>query len=206
MRRIQDIPAPRIAAIYCRVSSQQQSTEDRVSLDTQEAEARKWCAARGWGVDNEYIYHEVHTGEDLWQRKVLQQLLEDAKSRQFGLVLAHSVDRLSRDATAVHVGIITDQLDRAGVAFDFVTEAFEASPIGFLMLQVRGFAAGIENERRRERFMRATRAKAISGKLIPGGRPLYGYQWGPERSPLGKLTKERLVPDPVTAPIVVRIY
>jgi DNA invertase Pin-like site-specific DNA recombinase len=47
MRRIQDIPAPRIAAIYCRVSSRQQSTEDRVSLDTQEAEGRKWCAANG---------------------------------------------------------------------------------------------------------------------------------------------------------------
>src|SRR5260221_8439811 len=152
------------------------------------------------------MYHEVHTGEDLWQRKVLQQLLEDAKSRRFGLVLAHSVDRLSRDQTAVHLGIITDQLENAGVAFNFVTEAFEATPLGFLTMQLRGFAAGIENERKRERVKRANRAKAVRGQLIPGKRPLYGYQWGPERTPLGKLTKERMVSDPVTAPIVVRIY
>src|SRR5260221_2216183 len=178
-RRIQDIPPPHIAAIYCRVSSRQQSTEDKVSLETQEAEGRAWCAANGWGVDNDCVYHEVHTGEDLWQRKVLQQLLEDAKARRFGLVLAHSVDRLSRDQTAVHLGIITDQLDNAGVAYDFTTEAFKANALGFLTLQLRGFAAGIENERKRERVKRATRAKAVRGVLIPGKRPLYGYQWGP---------------------------
>ncbi len=205
-RRIQDIPAPRVAAIYCRVSSQQQSTEDKVSLATQDAEGRVWCAARGWAVENAYVYHEVHSGEDLWERKVLQQLLEDAKSRRFGLVLSHSVDRLSRDKTAVHLGIITDQLDRAGVTYDFTTEAFESSPLGFLTMQIRGFAAGIENERKRERVMRATRAKAVGGAPIPGGRCLYGYQWGPERAPSGKLAKKRLLPDPITAPIVVRIY
>src|SRR5260221_10567642 len=152
------------------------------------------------------MYHEVHTGEDLWQRRVRQHPSEAPKSRRFGLVLAHSVDRLSRDQTAVHLGIITDQLENAGVAFNFVTEAFEATPLGFLTMQLRGFAAGIENERKRERVKRANRAKAVRGQLIPGKRPLYGYQWGPERTPLGKLTKERMVPDPLTAPVVVCIY
>jgi site-specific DNA recombinase len=205
-RRFQDVPAPRVAAIYCRVSSKQQNTEDKVSLETQEAEARKWCAAHGWAVDDKHVYREIHTGEDLWERRVLQQLLADAKVRPFGLMLSHSVDRLSRDKTAVHLGIITDQLERAGVAFDFVTEAFESTPLGFLTMQIRGFAAGMENERRKERTMRANQAKALGGKLIPGPRPLYGYQWGPERSRLGKLLKIRLVIDPVTSRVVIRIY
>src|SRR5260370_35604237 len=132
------------------------------------------------------MYHEVHTGEDLWQRKVLQQLLEDAKSRRFGLVLAHSVDRLSRDQTAVHLGIITDQLENAGVAFNFVTEAFEATPLGFLTMQLRGFAAGLENQRKTARGKRPNRPQAVPGHPIPGKPPPDGYQCGPEPTPLGK--------------------
>src|SRR5580765_2447249 len=34
----------------------------------------------------------------------------------------------------------------------------------------------------------------------------YGYQWGPERDERGQLLKQRMLPDPVTAPIVERLF
>src|SRR5690348_12697905 len=98
-----DVPLPHVAAIYRRVSSVKQSAEDKFSLDTQLAEARAWCAAHGWETSEHLIYTDVWTGEDLWQRTALMRLLEDVDARRVGLVLAHAVDRLSRDTTGAHL-------------------------------------------------------------------------------------------------------
>jgi DNA invertase Pin-like site-specific DNA recombinase len=103
---IADIPLPRVAAIYRRVSSLKQSAEDKYSLDTQLGDARAWCAAQGWDTCEQHVYTDVWTGEDLWQRPGLMRLLEDVDARRVGLVLAHAVDRLTREQTGGHLAII----------------------------------------------------------------------------------------------------
>jgi site-specific DNA recombinase len=190
-------PLPRIAALYPRVSTRQQDAADKTSLATQEQGCHTQALADGFAVEERYIFRERHSGEEWYERPELTRLREAARRGEFAAVYVHSVERLSRDP--IHLGIILDELTRAGVKVVFVTEDLEDSPDAALIRFIKGYAGKVENERRKERSVRAKRERARQGKLIPSNRPLYGYRWANER-------KEAQVPDPLTAPIVRRIY
>jgi site-specific DNA recombinase len=79
-------------AIYARYSSDQQrdaSIEDQIQL-CQERAVRE-----GWRVRQCYTDHAI-SGASLI-RPGVQALLQDAYAGQFGIILAESIDRLSRD-------------------------------------------------------------------------------------------------------------
>jgi site-specific DNA recombinase len=175
-------------------------------MKTQEAGERAWALANGYAVDEQCIYRERHSAEEYYERPELTRLRADAKARKFALVVVHSVERLARDA--IHLGIIIEELDRVGVKVHFVTEPIDNdSPDGQLIRFVRAYAGKIENERKKERTMRTMRERARRGRPIPGCRIPYGYLPGPERDTrTGRLTKEKLLPNPRTAPVVVRIF
>lgn len=205
MHRISELPPlPHIAAIYCRVSTESQATDDKTSPETQIRTCRQWCAENGWLVDEAHIYQDAHSGEEWFERPRLRALLDAAKHRAFGMVVALSVDRLTRNAS--HMVILLDELERAGVALDFVTEKLEDTPEGRLMLSVRAYAAEVENARRRERMLRNMRARVARGKPNPSNRATYGYQWADERDNEGRLLKLRMVERPETAAVVRRIW
>jgi site-specific DNA recombinase len=197
-------PLPKAAAIYTRVSTKEQAENGKTSPQTQQDGCRAWASANGFAVADSLLFHDSHTGEELWERPHLTRLCAAAKARQFAVVVCHSVDRLSRDP--LHLGILLDEMALLDVEVQFVTEEVDDTPDGALVRFVKGYAAKIESERRKERTMRAVRARAQAGKLIPSSRPPYGYQFGPEVDGSGRLTKVRLVIDPATAPIVVRIF
>lgn len=114
------------------------------------------------------------------------------------------MDRLSsQDA---HVYILDEEFNRAGISMAFATEDFEQTAIGRFVRSAKVLAAAIEVEKIRERTVRGRIARVRDGKLLPGGKPLYGYQWPEERDHKGKLIKGRLVEDPLTAPVVRRIF
>jgi site-specific DNA recombinase len=195
---------PQVAAIYTRVSSKRQGEDDKTSLETQEAACRALATAEGFPVSVEHTYIDVHTGEELHERRALSALREAAKRHEFARLYVNSTDRLSRDP--IHLGIVVDEMERAGVTYTFVIDPLDDSQEGQIIRFVKGISSKVDNAKRREATMRGRRGRAERGKLIPGARPLYGYTFGPERDREGKLTKERLVPDQVTAPIVRRIY
>ena len=64
---------------------------------------------------------------------------------------------------------------------------------------MRGFMAEVERVKIRERTNRGRRARAAGGKMMPGPRPLYGYQWRDS-------DRSALEPNPETAPVVQRIF
>src|SRR5260370_23412875 len=152
------------------------------------------------------MYGERDRAEEYYERPELTRRRADAKAHKFALVIVHSVERLARDA--IHLGIISEELYRVGVKVHFVTEPIDNdSPDGQLIRFVRAYAGKIENERKKERTMRTMRERARRGKPIPGCRIPYGYVAGPERDTrTGRLTKEKLLPHPLTAPVVVRIF
>jgi site-specific DNA recombinase len=197
-------PLPRVAALYLRVSSKAQAEDDKTSLETQEAECRAIAAAQGIVIAEAHVYRETCTAEDYYERPVLLKVREAAASGAFGVVLVHAVDRLSRDPN--HLLVALTELERAGIEVRFAIESLEDTPEGRLIAYVKGFAAQMENRMRKERTLRAKRARVAKGYLLPGNRPLYGYQWGPERDERGQLLKQRMLPDPVTAPIVERLF
>jgi site-specific DNA recombinase len=191
------------AAIYTRVSSLQQERQG-ASLETQEAACRQYCAGQGWLVLESHVYRETHKRSLLHERPLMTRLREAAREGAFDIVVCYCVDRLSsQDA---HVYILDEEFGRAGVEMAFATEDFEQSAIGRFVRSAKVLAAAIEVEKIRERTVRGRIARVESGKLIPGGKPLYGYQWADERDHKGKLIRGRLVEDPATAPTVRRIF
>jgi len=104
----------------------------------------------------------------LWERPELTRLREAARARQFGVLVCHSIDRLSRDP--IHLGILLDELARIGIPAEFVTEALDDTPEAALIRFIKGYAGKVENERRRERQIRATHARAERGFPIATGR------------------------------------
>jgi site-specific DNA recombinase len=187
------------AAIYCRISSEKQ--EGNWSLGTQEEACRRCAADRGYAVAG--VYTEIYTGSNLWDRPRLNEVRDLVRRGEVAIVIAYAIDRLSRDAAHLH--ILIDEAERHGVAIAFATESLDSSPIGKVMLSLRGFAAEVEREKIIERTRRGLRARAAAGKLR-ASRPLFGYRW-PIEVIDGEATtiRDRYEVDPATAPMVVRI-
>ena len=65
------------AALYIRVSTEEQGKDDKVSLAYQEERCRAYCAARGYEVVQ--LYADVHSGRK-WNRPELQRMLDAARN------------------------------------------------------------------------------------------------------------------------------
>ena len=181
------------AVVYCRVSSAGQ--EDNSSLETQEAACRAHAADRGWQVVD--VFREVHTGAELFERPQLARLREVLRGDAVDVVLAHAIDRLSRNQA--HLGFLLSEWDHQGVRLELTTEDLDETPEGRLLQSVRGFVAEVERLKIWERTQRGTRARAESGKPLVGCRPPFGYRWRDAK-------KTGLIPDPDRAAVVRRIF
>lgn len=190
---LQSLPQDCRVAIYCRVSSTGQ--EDNSSLATQEDRCRDFATANEWTIEE--VFHDVHTGSEWRERAGLTRLRANAREKKYDVVLAYAVDRLSRKQS--HLAILAEELEQAGIALEFVTERFEDTAVGEFIRNAKAFAAEIEREKISERTVRGRIERVRSGKLIPGGKPLYGYRWR-------DADKGQLVEDSVTAPVVRRVF
>ena len=184
---------PKRVAIYCRVSSAGQ--EDNSSLATQEASCRSYAAEHNWEIAG--IYKEIFTGAELFDRPQLGRLRESVRAGEAEIVLAHALDRVSRNQA--HLGFLLSEWDHHGARLELVTEAFDETPEGRLLQSVRGFVAEMERLKIRERTQRGTRARVEAGKPLVGCRPPYGYQWADSE-------KSRLHLRPENAAVVRRIF
>jgi site-specific DNA recombinase len=159
------------AAIYLRVSTEEQARPDKVSLQTQEASCRAYCGDKGYIISHVYSDPGA-TGGDM-ERPGLQTLLEDGRSGLYDVAVCYCVDRLARDQNIV--GVVDYALDRAGARLEFATEDFADSPIGKLMRQIKGYAAEEERAKIRTRVRMGRRGRAERGLSNATTAP-YGYQ------------------------------
>lgn len=100
---------PRVA-LYCRVSTLDQSTEFQL-LDL-----RRYVSDRGWQIFREYCDNGISGTKD--SRPALNQLMDDARKRRFDCVLVWRFDRFARSTK--HLKIRTQKPHSYGV--------FEGSP------------------------------------------------------------------------------
>jgi site-specific DNA recombinase len=181
------------AAIYCRVSTEDQEREG-TSLQTQLEASLKYCQNRDYQVA--YHFSETYSGLTL-ERPKLNELRELVRNKQTDVIVIYCLDRLSRDPT--HGVILTQELERHGVKLEAVTEDVDNSELGKLISYIRGFASKLEAEKIRERTTRGKRAYVQQGKLPIGtGKGLYGYKWDKE-------TKKR-IPVEFEVKVVQRIF
>ena len=161
------------AAIYCRVSTDNQEREG-TSLYSQKETCLLKASELGYDVPEEYIFQEVWTGAET-DRPQLNELRELVKRQLIDAVICLSADRLARNP--IHIAIIAEECDRRETELLFITEPLDSSPEGALIRYVKGYAAQIEREKIRERSIRGKKAKAREGKMSTGGSKLFGYYY-----------------------------
>jgi len=162
------------AAIYCRVSTDNQEAEG-TSLQTQLEACLKYCQDKGYEV--RYRFSETYSGLTL-DRPKLNHLRELVRNGEIDVIVVYCLDRLSRDPT--HGVILTQELEKHRVGLEAVTEDVDNSELGKLISYIRGFASKLEAEKIRERTIRGKRARAREGRIPSGsGKNIYGYDYVP---------------------------
>jgi DNA invertase Pin-like site-specific DNA recombinase len=78
------------AALYARVSTDQQTTENQLK------ELREVALRMGWKLDGEYIDHGISGAKGRDKRPAFDKLLKAAARKEFDVIMAWSVDRLGR--------------------------------------------------------------------------------------------------------------
>jgi len=164
------------AAIYCRVSTEDQEREGTSLISQKEACLRK-TQELGYTVSEEFIILETYSGLAL-DRPKLSQLRQWVIDKEVDAVVAYTLDRLSRDP--VHFIILQEEMERSGVDLILVTESLDNSDLGLLITHIKGYAAKLEAEKIKERTMRGKRFRALAGKLPANSHArLYGYSYIP---------------------------
>ena len=162
------------AAIYCRVSTDNQEAEG-TSLQTQLESCLKYCMDKGYDVA--YRFSESYSGLTL-DRPKLNELRELVRNEAIDVLLVYCLDRFSRNAT--QGVILRDELDKYHVTLESITEDIDKTPLGEAITFLRGTFAQIEAEKIKERTMRGKRARAREGRMPMGsGIGFYGYDYIP---------------------------
>ena len=183
-------------AIYTRKSCEDGLELEYNSLDAQYDSAEAYIrsqASNGWRVIPKRYDDGGFSGGNV-NRPALKALMRDIENGEVDVVVVYKIDRLSRS-----LGDFTDLskiFERHNVSFVSVTQQIDTSnAAGRMMLNTLMSFAQFEREMTSDRIrdkIYATRKKGLwSGGMIP-----FGY----------KTVDKRLVPDPVTAPVVRHVF
>lgn len=156
-------------ALYARVSTDEQA--ERYGLSSQLTELRALAGRKGYAVVGEFSDEGI-SGATL-DRPQLDRLRELVRHGAVDVVLAHDLDRLTRDVG--HCALLLEEFERADVRLEFIAMTAERTAEGRLLLDVKAALGSYERAKIRERTRRGRLEKARQGKW-PRGRPAYGYR------------------------------
>lgn len=161
------------AAIYARVSSDQQTQQGTIA--SQVADLRQRVQADGLTLDEELCFiDDGYTGSTLI-RPALERLRDTAWAGGFQRLYVHSPDRLARKY-AWQV-LLVEEFHRGGVELIFLNRTIGSSPEEDLLLQMQGMIAEYERTKIMERSRRGKRHAARRGSIsVLCGAP-YGYRY-----------------------------
>jgi putative DNA-invertase from lambdoid prophage Rac len=155
---------PLRAAIYCRISTTEQT------LEGQEEQLVAYCRVRGW---EPVIYHDVQSGA-VATRPGLAAMLEAARRREIVAVVVVKLDRLGRSLS--HFAALLHELQALGVGLvcvsqgiDTVAEPGRMNPAAHFFVTVLAAVAEFERELIRERTIDGLKAARARGARL--GRP-----------------------------------
>ena len=150
------------AAIYCRVSTTEQTVLNQSIVLT------KWAEQRGFEVVA--VYEE---GESAWKaghQRELARLLQDARKRKFDVLIVWALDRLSREGPLAILTLV-NRLKICGVKVLSYQESWTEAPgeMTDLLYAITGWVARMESQRRSERTKAGLARAMREGKRL--GRP-----------------------------------
>ncbi|MFC1848387.1 recombinase family protein [Chloroflexota bacterium] len=162
------------ASGYSRVSTEDQEREG-TSLDSQQAACVSKAKELGYPISDDHVIKEVWSGLTL-DRPKLTELRAWVRGKEIDAVIVYSTDRLSRDP--VHLLVLAEEFEKAGVELIFVTDPLDNSPEGQLLSFVKGWASKVEAFKIRERTLRGKRTRNLQGRIASGSHArLYGYHY-----------------------------
>ena len=149
-------------AIYARYSSDLQSD---ASIDDQVRICRERAEREGWAVVGVYADH-AQSGASM-MRAEIQDLILDARSRKFDIVMAEALDRLSRDQE--DIAHIYKRLTFEGVRIITLSEG----EVGKIHIGLKGTMNALFLEELAKKTHRGLQGRVLAGKSA-GGKA-YGY-------------------------------
>jgi site-specific DNA recombinase len=161
------------AALYARVSSEQQSTDQ--TIVSQVAALAAQVVQDGLALEPDHRFtDEGYSGATL-VRPALERLRDAVAAGDLDRLYVHSPDRLAR--RYAYQVLLIDEFHRAGVEVIFLNRPIGVSPEDDLLLQVQGMVAEYERAKILERSRRGKRHAAHCGSVaVLSGAP-YGYRY-----------------------------
>ncbi len=163
----------RIAAIYARVSSEQQREENTIASQT--ASLIEYARNHDLEVPAEWVFEDEGFSGSTLERPGLERVRDLAAEGQIQVVLAYSPDRLSRKYA--YQILLMEEFARQGVETAFVKAPRGDSAEDQLPVQFQGMIAEYERAQILERSRRGKRHRAHAGEIsVMSGAP-YGYRY-----------------------------
>ena len=145
-------------AIYARVSTEEQTTEQQIEP------CIRRCTAEGW----EYVVFEEKISGAKETRPQLDLMLQAVRRREIKGVVVYKLDRLGRSLK--HLLQVIEELRNKGVSFVSISEGFDTNtPMGRFGVSIMGALAQMERELISERTKIKLAYLKSKGKHI--GRP-----------------------------------
>jgi len=151
-------------AIYCRVSTADQTAENQL------AQLLQFAASQHWQVVAEFCDEAVSGSKGEKDRPAFRKMFEAASRRQFDVLLFWSLDRLSREGVLPTLTYL-QRLSNYGIKWRSFTEQYIDSCGVFAdaVISIMAVIAKQENIRRSERTKAGLARVRASGALL--GRP-----------------------------------
>jgi DNA invertase Pin-like site-specific DNA recombinase len=129
-------------AIYCRVSTRDQSVEMQL------VQLREYAQRRGWEIADEYVDEAVSGIKK--RRPGLDRLMADCQQRLVDVVLVWKFDRFARSVT--HLTQALETFQALGVDFVSYSQNLDTStPMGKMLFVIVGAVGELERDLIRER-------------------------------------------------------
>ena len=180
----------KIAGIYIRVSTEDQAREG-FSLGEQEERLREFCKFKRYEIFKVYKDAGISAKSD--KRPAYQEMLEDIKSKNINVIVAFKLDRLTRSVYDIEklMKIVNDLECDIDCLAD---ESNTTTSNGRMVMRIMTSVSQNEIEKCSERT-KVGLAGAIKQGHLPS-RTTLGY----------KRENKKLVPNPLTKDIVVRVF
>ena len=181
------------AAIYTRVSTDNQAEVEFNSCETQESKIRSFIASQN-GFEVYKVYSDQGYSGSNTERPALKEMLVDIQRGKIDIVISYKIDRLTRSPKDFYQ--LIEIFEKYNVSFLSITERFDTStPSGRLLRNIMLTFGQFERELISERIRDKILERAKKGMWSCGKSP-FGY----------KREEKKLIIEPKEADIVRTIF
>lgn len=179
-----------VVCFYLRYSSDRQTEQ---SIEGQLRDLLMYCRLHAYRVAAIYVDRAISAHASMEKRPAFQMMLADSATSVWKTVLVYKLDRFARNREDSMVARI--RLRKNGCRVESAKENISKNPEGIILESVLEGINEYYSEELRQKVMRGNRESAMKGQTLGGVTP-FGY----------KTENKRLVPDPMTAPVVQEIF